>query len=125
MPTWSLRESGRARSGYVVSGEKDARSDGKATATFHFKAPKAGEYKVLIAYYAHGSRGKNLHGTIIGGTRERKLTVNQIQPLPVCEHFQPIDTAVLPAEVEIIIQIKTTDPNGFVLLDAVQLVPIK
>ena len=62
---------------------------------------------------------------ISSGTRETKLTVDQTQPLPVGEHFQPIGTAVLAAEVETIIQIKTTDTNGFVILDAVQLVPIK
>ncbi len=112
-------------SGYVVSGEKDARGDGKASATFRLKVPKSGEYKVLIAYSAHETRAKNVPVTIVSGTRETKLTVDQTRPLPAGGHFQPIGTAVLAAEVETTIQIKNTDTTGFVILDAVQLVPVQ
>ena len=112
-------------SGYVVSGEKDARGDGKASATFRVKVPKTGEYKVLIAYSAHETRAKNVPVTVTSGPRETKLTVDQTRPLPAGQHFQPIGTAVLVADVETIIQIKNTDTTGFVILDAVQLVPVK
>jgi hypothetical protein len=40
-------------SGYVVNGDKNARGDGKASATFRLRVPKSGEYRVLMAYSAH------------------------------------------------------------------------
>jgi FAD dependent oxidoreductase len=112
-------------SGYIVTGDKDARSDGKTSATFRVKVPKSGEYKVLMAYSAHETRAKNVPVTITSGGRETKLTVDQTRPLPEGQHFQPIGTTDLSAEVETTIQIKNTDTIGFIILDAVQLVPVK
>lgn len=112
-------------SGYVVSGEKDAHSDGKATAMFRFKAPKSGEYKVLIAYSAHETRAKNVPVLVTSGTRETKLAVDQTRPLPAGGQFQLVGTAVLAADVETTITIQTTDTTGFVILDAVQLLPVE
>ena len=112
-------------SGYVVHGQADAASDGKATATFRVKAPKSGEYKVLIAYSAHETRASKVPVLITSGGRETKLTANQTRPLPVGEHFQPIGTATLAADVETTITIQTTDTTGFVILAAVQLVPVE
>ncbi|HCN77702.1 MAG TPA: xanthan lyase [Verrucomicrobiales bacterium] len=112
-------------SGYVISGAKDARGDGKASATFRFKAPKSGEYQVLMAYSAHATRASNVPVLITSGGRETKLTVDQTRPLPAGQNFQRIGTAALNAGVETIITIKNTDTTGFVILDAVQLVPVK
>ncbi len=112
-------------SGYVVNGAKDARGNGKASATFRLMVPKSGEYKVLMAYSAHETRAKNVPVRIVSGSRETKLTVDQTRPMPAGEHFQSIGTAVLATEVETTIQIKNTDTTGFVILDAMQLVPVK
>lgn len=57
--------------------------------------------------------------------RETKFTVDQTRPMPAGEHFQPIGTVVLAADVETTIQIKNMNTTGFVILDAVQLVPLK
>jgi hypothetical protein len=112
-------------SGYIVHGEKDARSDGKSTATFRVKAQKPGEYQVLIAYSAHKTRANNVPVFITSGGRETKLLADQTRPLPAGQHFQPIGTATLAADGETTIQIQTTNTTGFVILDAVQLVPLK
>ncbi len=109
-------------SGYRVHGAKDARADGTATATFRVKVPTSGEYKVLMAYSAHETRAKNVPVTIVSGTRETKLTVDQTKPMPTGQHFQPIGTATLTADGETTLRIQTTDTTGFVILDAVQLV---
>jgi hypothetical protein len=112
-------------SGYVVNGNKDARGDGKASATFRFKVPKSGEYNVLLAYSAHDTRAKNVPVTIVCGGREINLVVDQTRSLPQGQYFQPIGMAELSSEVETTIQIKNTDTLGFVILDAVQLIPAK
>ena len=109
-------------SGYRVHGAKDARADGTATATFRVKVPTSGEYKVLMAYSAHETRAKNVPVTIVSGTRETKLTVDQTKPMPTGQHFQPIGTATLTSDGETTLRIQTTDTTGFVILDAVQLV---
>jgi hypothetical protein len=111
--------------GYVVSGNANERGDGRASATFRLKVPKTGEYKVLMAYSAHETRATNVPVTITSGGRETKLTVDQTRPLPAGQHFQPIGTATIGAEGETTIQIQTTGTTGFVILDAVQLVPVK
>ena len=109
-------------SGYRVHGAKDARADGTATATFRVKVPTSGEYQVLMSYSAHETRAKNVPVTIVSGTRETKLTVDQTKPMPAGQHFQPIGTATLTSDGETTLRIQTTDTTGFVILDAVQLV---
>ncbi len=112
-------------SGYIVSGEKNARGDGKASATFRIKVPKSGEYRLLMAYSAHETRARNVPVTVASGSRETRLTVDQTRPLPAGQRFQLIGTAEMEAGVETEIQITNTDTNGFVILDAVQLLPLK
>ena len=112
-------------SGYVVHGDKNAHGDGKASATFRVKVPKSGQYKVLMAYSPHETRAKNVPVTIVSGSRETKLTVDQTRPMGAGQHFQPIGTAELAAEGETIIEIKNTGTTSFVILDAIQLVPVK
>ena len=112
-------------SGYVFSGAKDARGDGKAIATFRFKVPKSGKYNLQMAYSAHETRASNVPVVITCGSREQKLTVDQTQPLPAGQFFQPIGTMELEAGLEITIRIMTADTTGFVILDALQLVPVE
>jgi hypothetical protein len=113
--------------GYVFSGEKDSKTngDGKATATFRFKAPKSGRYQVLMAYSAHESRAKNVPVTVSSGTHTQTLIFDQTRPLPSGKHFRPIDTVDLSANVETTITITNADTNGFVILDALQLLPVE
>ena len=111
--------------GYRVHGAKDARNDGKAAATFRVKVPASGKYQVHLAYSAHETRAKNVPITITSAGRETKLTADQTKPLPAGQHFQPLGTADLTTDSETTIQIQTTDTTGYVILDAVQLVPPK
>lgn len=51
--------------------------------------------------------------------------VDQTAPLPDGKRFRPIDTVDLKADAETIIQIKNAGTTGFVILDALQLLPIE
>ena len=51
--------------------------------------------------------------------------VDQTVSLPDGKHFRPIDTVDLKANVETVIQITNADTAGLVILDALQLLPIK
>lgn len=114
-------------SGYVFSGESGATSkgDGKATATFRFKAPKSGRYQLLIAYSAHETRAKNVPVSVSSGSQRKNFLVDQTVSLPEGKHFRPIETVELVADTETVIQITNSNTVGFVILDALQLLHVK
>ncbi len=109
--------------GYV---HDDKLADGKLKAIFKYKAPKAGAYELRMAYSAHETRATNVPVTITGGAVEKQeLTVDQTQPLPSGQIFRPVATIELQSDVETVITISNRDTNGFVIVDALQLVPVK
>lgn len=112
-------------SGYVFSGNRDTKGDGNSTATFRFKAPKSGRYQLLMAYSAHETRAKNVPVTVSSGPHEKSFVVDQTHPLPTGSHFRPLDTINLQTDVETVIEITNTDTSGFVILDALQLIPVE
>jgi hypothetical protein len=113
--------------GYIFCGEDDpqVKGDGKATATFRFQVPKSGRYQLLMAYSAHASRAKHIPVIISSGSDMQTFAVDQTKPLPAGKHFQPIATVDLQADVETLIQVTNADTTGFVILDALQLLPIE
>lgn len=108
-------------SGYI---HDERKGDGKSTATFRFKAPKSGRYQVLMAYSAHETRAKNVSVEVSVGTDRKNIVVDQTQKLPGGKAFRPIDTVDLEANAETVIQISNADTSGFVIVDALQLLPI-
>jgi hypothetical protein len=108
--------------GYV---HDQKRGDGKSTATFRFTAPQAGRYEVLMAYSAHETRAKKVPLTITSGMHTVELSVDQTQPLPKDQAFRRVGRVELAADVETIITITNRDTEGFVIVDALQLSPMK
>ncbi len=92
-------------------------------ATFRVKVPASGKYTVKLAYSAHETRATNVPILITSAGRETKLIVDQTQPMPVGQHFQSLGTVALSADGETTIQVHTTGTTGFVILDALQLLP--
>ena len=113
--------------GYIFCGEKDSQSqgDGKTTATFRFKVPKSGRYQLLMAYSAHESRAKNVRVTVSSGDSQKSLQVDQTKSPPSGEPFRQVATVALEADVETVIQVTNAATKGFVILDAVQLLPVE
>lgn len=109
--------------GYRVYGAKDVHSDGKATATFRVKVPASGTYIIQLAYSAHETRASNVPILITNAGSETRLMIDQTLPMPVRQRFQRIGTVTLSADSETTIQLQTTGTTGFVILDAVQLLP--
>jgi hypothetical protein len=111
--------------GYVFSGEKDSASkgDGKSTATFRFKVPKSGEYQLSMAYSAHETRATNVPVIVAKGSQTKVFTVDQTQPLPRGQHFKSVGNVHLESGVETVITISNRQTEGFVIVDALQLLP--
>jgi hypothetical protein len=108
--------------GYV---HDDKRGDGKSTATFHFKAPKSGRYDLRIAYSPHESRAGKVPISIESGPQKATLTFDQTQPLPVGESFRSAGFIRLTSDTETKIVISNTGTEGFVIVDAIQLLEAK
>lgn len=100
----------------------DKRGDGQSIATFRFKVPMSGRYEVRMAYSAHETRAKAVPVTITQGDRRTEWKVDQTQPLPAGEAFRAIGTMELEANQESTLTITNEGTNGFVILDAVQVV---
>ena len=97
----------------------DQRGDGQSSATFRFKAPKPGKYDLRMAYSAHESRATNVPVSVQNSGSTMTLTVDQTKQLPAGEVFGSIGTIELNGNTTITISNKAT--NGFVILDALQL----
>jgi len=102
----------------------EQRSDGKSRAVFRFKAPADGEFELRMAYSAHPTRTKRLPVSIVGDGVEHRFTVDQTQPLPTGEAFRPIRHLRLRHGVDYVLTVTNEDTQGFVILDAFQLLPV-
>jgi hypothetical protein len=111
--------------GYVFTGEKDSKSkgDGRSAAIFRIKPPKSGEYQLLMAYSAHETRATNVPVIVTGGSKEKEFAVDQTQPLPSGQPFKFVGNVQLESGVETIITITNRHTVGFVIVDALQLLP--
>jgi hypothetical protein len=100
----------------------DRRGDGQSIATFRFKPPTTGRYDLRMAYSAHETRATKLPLTIESGGRKTKIIVDQTQRLPAGEVFRTIGTIELTRDAETTITLSNTGTDGFVILDALQLI---
>jgi hypothetical protein len=111
--------------GYVYAGGGDSSmsGDGKSTASFRFKPPTSGRYDVFLSYSAHKTRAKNVPVTIAWGTDHKTILVDQTKPLPEGKRFRKIHTVDLKSDIETLVQISNGGTKGFVILDALLLLP--
>jgi hypothetical protein len=103
----------------------DNRGDGQSSAIFRFKAPKSGQYDLRMAYSAHETRAKAVPVTLQSGDHKASFEVDQTQTLPDRESFRSIGTVKLSADAETIITLSNTGTDGFVIVDALQLIEAK
>jgi hypothetical protein len=108
-------------SGYV---HDNKRGDGQSTATFRLNVRKSGRYDLLIAYSAHETRAKNVPITIENGGQKLALTFDQTQPISLGKAFRSAGVIELSASGETVIVISNAGTEGFVILDALQLIMI-
>jgi hypothetical protein len=101
----------------------DKRADGDSIAIFRIQAPKRGQYDLRMAYSAHETRATKVPLTVESGGQTTQLTVDQTQPLPAGEVFRSIGTVALNGDTTI--TVRNADTDGFVILDALQLMPAR
>ena len=102
----------------------EQRSDGKSRAVFRFKGPADGEFALRMAYSAHETRTTRLPIAIAGDGVEHRFTADQTQPLPASEAFREVGRIRLRQGMDYTLTVTNQDTNGFVILDAFQLLPV-
>jgi hypothetical protein len=110
---------------YIGTGylHDDRRGDGQSSAIFRFKAPQTGKYDLRMAYSAHETRAAKVPVTIQSGGRATTLTVDQRRALPAGEAFHSVGAVELDSAADTVITVTNTGTDGFVILDAIQLLP--
>ena len=96
---------------------------GQRTATFTLKVSKAGNYDVRVAYSAAENRATNVPVTIAHAGGRASATLNQKKSPKLDGVFASVGTFSFKDTATI--TISNTNTDGYVLIDAVQLVPVK
>lgn len=101
----------------------DRRSDGDSIAVFRFRPPLQGKYDLRMAYSAHETRATNVPVTIESGGRATAFKVDQRVRMKAGEVFRSIGHVELGGDC--VITIKNSGTDGFVIVDALQLIPMR
>jgi hypothetical protein len=100
----------------------DKRGDGESVAVFRFKALETARYDLRMAYSAHETRATQVPLKIQHGKTVVEVLVDQTQPLPAGAAFRSIGKVELQKDLETTLTIRNAGTDGFVILDALQLV---
>lgn len=122
--SWTASHSAKKFIGSGYSHESNTR-DGKAVARFETKVPQAGRYEVRYAYTPNGNRSSQVKIKLqhAGGTETRTINQKKLPPLEglfisLGEYdFTPAQPAV--------VEVSNAGADGYVIIDAVQWVPVK
>jgi hypothetical protein len=112
-----------AITGYVgASYRHDGNTDkGKKSAKFSFKIDRPGRYEVRIACTANANRATNVPVTIAAADGEKKARLNQREK-PAQEGFHSLGAYMF--DKTAVVTISNAGTDGYVIIDAVQLVPM-
>jgi hypothetical protein len=105
---------------YLTDGNSDK---GTKTIVFQPNLPKAGSYEVRLAYTALNNRASNTPVTIRTSRGEKKVFVNQRRAPEIGSLFHSLGRFDLDAGDATSIVISNAGTDGYVIVDAIQLVP--
>jgi hypothetical protein len=108
--------------GYV---HDDRRGDGESTAVFTLQVQQTAVYELRMAYSAHETRAKKVPLLVQNGPNTVELFVDQTVPLPPGDAFRGVGRVSLQKGLETTITLRNTGTDGFVILDALQLLPAR
>lgn len=103
----------------------DQRGDGKSVAIFRPKVPRTGRYTLGLAYSPHATRATKVPITVVSGNQTTRLEFDETLPLLSGETFRAAGVVHLTKDQENVITVSNTGTQGFVILDAIQLVEVK
>ena len=116
----STLNANRFGDGYVVYDQ----GTGPSRAVFRASLPENGVYEVRVAYSPHKSRANNVPIRVEAWNETLNVTLNQRKVPSIAGLFAPIGQFKFEKGGRANIVIETEGTNGYVILDAVQFIPI-
>ncbi len=102
----------------------NAAKDGKASARFDAKIEKSGKYEVRLAYPQNTNRASNVKVTILHAGGEKEVTVNQKKTAAVEKLLHPLGTFSFEKGKTASVTVSNEGADGYVIIDAVQWLPV-
>ncbi len=106
--------------GYLTDNNEDK---GRRTVTFTPAIPQGGRYEVRLAYTPQPNRASNVPITILHADGESTVIVNERQAPPLDGHFVSLGQFRFEKDGAGYILVSTEGTDGFVIVDALQLLP--
>jgi hypothetical protein len=98
----------------------------KGKKAYHFRAPlKTGRYEVRISYSPNPNRATNVPVTITHAQGKDVLIINQRKAPTLDQAFTSVGKYGFDEKTPAIVTISNAGTDGYVIVDAVQFVPIK
>jgi len=98
-------------------------ADGKATARFETRLPRAGRYEVRLGYPAQNNRASRVAVIVHHLSGERTVFVNQKLKSPIDGLFVSLGVFEFGADKPAAVVISNQGADGYVIVDAVQWLP--
>jgi hypothetical protein len=117
---------GSFRSGVEGDYQHDQNADkGKKSARFEIKIPADGKYEVRFAYVPNGNRATNVPVTVESADGSKTVKVNEKLTPPIDGLFISLGTYQFTAARGAAVVVSNEGTDGYVIIDAVQLLPSK
>jgi hypothetical protein len=94
-------------------------------ARFRFTVESSGRYEVRVGYSAHSNRASNVPVSILHAGGRTRVVVNQKKPAKIDRLFQPVGNFEFAADKEYEVEVTNEGTDGFVILDAIQVIPVE
>ena len=107
---------------YAHDGNADK---GMKRAEYVLQVKEAGKYEVRISYTPNGNRATNVPVVVTAADGEHRYVVNQKQPPEIDGAFHKLGVHPFEAAKPALIVVGTEGTDGHVVIDAVQLLPVK
>lgn len=111
---------------FVGSGYRHDRKtgNGKAITRFSTKLPKTGRYQVRFGYTPNANRASNVRIEVHHAGGSQTFTVNQRLLPPEDGLFLPLGVFEFQAGTAAVVSVSNRDADGYVVVDAVQWMPV-
>ncbi|MFH1303547.1 MAG: FAD-dependent oxidoreductase, partial [Planctomycetota bacterium] len=120
---WENSRSAKKFIGSSYSHESNTR-DGKAVARFETKVPEAGRYEVRYAYTPNSNRSSRVKVDLQHAKGKEACTINQQQQPPLDGVFISLGEYDFVPEQAAVVEVTNADADGYVIIDAVQWIPV-
>lgn len=121
---WQTSRSAKIYVGASYSHESNTQ-DGKAQARFKTKVPKPGRYEVRFAYTPNANRSTRVKVQVQHANGKDSKTLNEKQRPPLEELFVSLGEYEFTPDQPAVVEVSNADANGYVIIDAVQWIPVE